>query len=89
VGGGVRGRDGPLNCYMELNSFWDSVEENPFTIFLDYIYKQINLHISSNHKQILLHSLMEIDALTKENLDKLETIMEEANQIKKNLVSGR
>jgi len=32
---------------------------------------------------------MEIDALTKENLDKLETIMEEANQIKKNLVSGR
>ena len=74
---------------MELNSFWDSVEENPFTIFLDYIYKQINLHISSNHKQTLLHSLMEIDTPTKENLDKLETIMKEANQIKKDLVSGK
>jgi len=72
---------------MELNSFWDSVEENPFTGFVSYVYKQIDLHLTTSKKHSLLNSLKEIDSPTPKNIQKLESIMRVANNLKQDLVS--
>jgi hypothetical protein len=73
---------------MELGSFWDSIEDDPFTVFLDYIYHEID-QIESFQKHSLLKSLLEIDDPTPQNLQKLETIMKEANSLQKRLASPK
>ena len=73
---------------MTLESFWDSVEEDPFTVFLDYIYREID-QIESFQKHSLLKSLLEIDDPTPQNLQKLENIMKEANTLQKRLASPK
>ena len=73
---------------MELNSFWDSVEEDPFNTFLTYIYKEID-SIESFQKHSLLKSLSDINNPTPQNLQKLEDIMKEANSLQKRLASPK
>jgi hypothetical protein len=71
-----------------LESFWGSVEEDPFTTFLNYIHTKID-SIESFQKHSLLKSLLEIDDPTPQNLQKLETIMKEANSLQKRLASPK
>jgi hypothetical protein len=73
---------------MALESFWDSIEDNPFTVFLDHIYREID-QIESFQKHSLLKSLLEIDDPTPQNLQKIKIIMNEANSLQKRLASSK
>jgi hypothetical protein len=89
VGGGGREVETVVKTgNIMLESFWGSVEEDPFATFLSYIHTEID-SIESFQKHSLLKSLSEIDNPTPQNLQKLENIMREANSLQKKLASSK